>query len=287
MVVMTTSHARLPAPAGAEHLVDHVWVMRAPGGTEPWHALLVPNGRPSVVVSLGEPGERIDVVDRTRTPNAASVAGVRRVPAVIEQRGEAWYVGARLRPYGLAALGLRDLLVDDAAPLEALAPAGIDPAELTATLRDAPDDDAAARALAHRLAAAAPAGAGSRLAHDRVTMVDRATATLDARRGLVTAVDLARSVGVPQTILDTAVGELVGVGLDDFMAMTRFHHFVGGPGGPHQGPAALGVLRRYRVEGRAPRETLRFTGLPPARFVEVRDAVAAVLAPSASPTPAG
>lgn len=283
---MSTSHVRLPAPDGTGHLVEHVWVMRAPAG-EPWRALLVPNGRPSVVVCLGEPGERIDVPARTRTPNAGTVAGVRRLPAVIEQHGEAWYVGARLRAYGLAALGLTDLRVDAATSLDALATAGIDGAELTAVVRSAPEDAAAARTLAMHLAAGAPPGAGARLPHDRVAMIDRATAALDARRGLVTAVDLARSVGVPATILDTALGELVGVGLDDFTAMTRFHHFIGGPGGPHQGAAALRALRRYRVTGRTPRETLRFTGLTPAQLEDVRDAVAALLAPSASPTVAG
>ena len=275
-----TSHVRLPAPAGTGHLVEHVWVMRAPAAATPSRTLLVPNGRPSVVVCLGEPGERIDVLDLGRSPNAGTVSGVRRLPSVIEQRGEAWYVGARLRAYGLAALGLDDLLVDEAAGLEVLAPAGVDAGALPDLLRTAPDDDAAARLLAQRLAEAAPPGSDEQVPRDRILMLDRAVAVLEARRGLVTAVDLARSVGVPPPILDTAVAEHVGVGLDDFTAMTRFHHFVGGPGGPQQGPAALGALRRYRVEGRTPRETLRFTGLPPAQFQHVRETVAAILAPS-------
>lgn len=251
--------------------------MRAPAASQPWRALLVPNGRPSVVVCLGEPGERIDPLDHERSANAGSVAGVRRVPAVLEQRGEAWYVGARLRPYGLAALGLDDLLVDESASLDVLAPAGIDPAALEEEIRDAEGDDGAARVLAARLAAAAEP---ARIPLDRVAMIDRAVAVLEARRGLVTAVDLARAVGTPAMILDTALDEFVGVSLEEFTAVTRFHHFVGGPGGPEQGEAAVRVLNRYRVTGRTPRETLRFTGLTPARYEQVRVAVAALLAPS-------
>lgn len=256
-------------------MVEHVWIMRAPAVETPWRALLVPNGRPSVVVCLGEPGERIDPLDLDRSPNAGTVAGVRRVPAVLEQRGEAWYVGARLRAYGLAALGLRDLLVDDAAGLDALV--GLDAAELQERMRAAGDDDGAARVLAEQLAATAEL---ERVPADRVAMIDRAVAILAARRGLVTAVDLARAVGTPPTIVDTAFDQFVGIGLEEFTAVTRFHHFVGGPGGPEQGEAALRVLSRYRVTGRTPRETQRFTGLTPARYVQVSDAVAAVLAPS-------
>ena len=273
------SHVRLPAPPGTNHLVEHTWVMRAPAASTPWRALLVPNGRPSVVVSLAAAGERIDPVDLERTDNAGTVAGVRRLPAVLEQSGQAWYVGARLRAYGLAALGLTDLLVDESAPLEVLGHAGIDPVSLEAELREAADDDGVTRVLATRLARAA-SDQRDAIPGDRVAMIDRAVAVLDARRGLVTAVELARAVGVPAMILDTAIDEHVGIGLEEFTAVTRFHHFVGGPGGPEQGAAALRVLNRYRVAGRAPRETLRFTGLPPARYEQVRDAVAALLAPS-------
>lgn len=271
-----TSHERVLAPRGTEHLVEHSWVMRAPAG-DPWRALLVPNGRPSIVVCLGEPGERIDPLDGDRTPNAGSVAGVRRLPAVLEQRGEAWYVGVRLRAYGLAALGLGDLLVDESAPLGVLEVAGIDAVELEGQLRRADDDVAAAHLLGQRLASAAT---GEHVPRDRVAMIDRAIAVLVARRGLITAVDLARAVGTPATILDTALDEFVGISLEEFTAVTRFHHFVGGPGGPEQGEAAVRVLHRYRVTGRTPRETLRFTGLDPARYREVRDAVATLVAPS-------
>lgn len=283
MVPMSRSHhVRVPAPAAAQHVVEHTWVMRAPAAPTPWRALLVPNGRPSVVVCLGEPGERIDPIDGDRSPNAGSVAGVRRVPAVLEQQGEAWYVGARLRPYGLALLGLDVRLVDDAAPLEILSDGRsdgetFDVAGLVTRLREAADDDAAGHLLASELAAAVD---HDRVPSDRIAMIDRAVAVLGARRGLVTAIDLARSVGTPATILDTAFDEHVGVGLDEFTAVSRFHHFVGGPGGPEQGRAAVRVLHRYRVEGRTPRETLRFTGLPPAQYREVRDAVAALLEPS-------
>lgn len=272
-----TSHVRLAAPSGTEHLVEHVWVMRAPAAETPWRALLVPNGRPSVVVSLAEPGERIDPLDHERSPNAGSVAGVRRVPAVLEQSGEAWYVGARLRPYGLAALGLGDRLVDDAAPLGALEGAGIEVEDLVSAVRGAADDDERAVLLGRALRDAAEDGA---VPGDRVAMIDRAVAVLGARRGLVTAVDLARAVGVPATILDTAFDEYVGVGLDEFTAVTRFHHFVGGPGGPEQGEAALRVLSRYRATGRSPRETLRFTGLSPTMYARVRDSVAELFTPA-------
>ncbi len=272
-----SSHDRFAAPHGTEHLVEHVWVMRAPATETPWRALLVPNGRPSVVVCLGEPGERVEPLDHERSANGGSVAGVRRLPVVLEQTGEAWYVGARLRAYGLAALGLDDLLVDDAAPLDVLAATGLDPEALASTLRAATDDASAAAALAGALADAAP---DSAIPGDRVAMIDRAVAVLAARRGLVTAIDLARAVGVPAPILDTAVDEYVGVGLDEFTAMTRFHHFVGGAGGPEQGAAAVRVLARYRVSGRTPRETLRFTGFAPAQYRQVRDAVAALLTQS-------
>ena len=269
-----TSHVRVPAPRGTEHLVEHAWVMHAPEGA-PWRALLVPNGRPSVVVCLGEPGQRIDPLDGQRTPNGGSVAGVRRLPAVLEQQGEAWYIGVRLRAYGLAMLGLSDLLVDETAPLKTLEVAGVDAADLVPQLRAADDDVSAAALLAQSLGAAA---SGERVPRDRVAMIDRAVAVLAARRGLVTAVDLARAVGTPAMILDTALDEFVGIGLEDFTAVTRFHHFVGGPGGPEQGEAAVRVLHRYRLTGRTPRETLRFTGLTPASYQQVRDAVSDLVA---------
>lgn len=273
----TVSHARFAPPRETDRLVEHVWVMRAPATSTPWRTLLIPNGRPSVVVCLGEPGERIEPLERERSANGGTVAGVRRLPVVLEQSGDAWYVGARLRAYGLAALGLERLLVDDTAPLEVLETVGIDPVTLVETVRAADDDVTAAATLARQLGAAATDGA---IPVDRLAMLDRAITVLEARRGLVTAIDLARAVGVPAPILDTAIDEFVGVGLDEFTAMTRFHHFVGGPGGPDQGEPALRALHRYRIKGRTPRETLRFTGFPPAQFEAVRDAVAAVLTQS-------
>lgn len=271
-----STHLRVPAPRGTEHLVEHTWVLRAPATPVPWRALLVPNGRPSVVVCLADAGERISPLDRERFPNAGSVSGVRRLPAVLEQSGEAWYVGARLRAYGLAALGLEDRLVDASAPLETLAEAGIDASALEARVRAGADDVERAQSLALVLAEAARPTA---IPADRVAMMDRALAVLAVRRGLVTATDLARAVGVPAPILDTTLDEFVGVNLDELTAVTRFHHFVGGPGGPEQGAAAVRVLSRYRVTGRTARETLRFTGLSPARYAQVRDAVAELLAP--------
>ena len=79
--------------------------MRAPASPV-WRALLVPNGRPSVVVRLGEAGERIDPLELDREPNDSSVSGVRSLPVVLEHSSDAVYVGARLKAYGLAALGL-------------------------------------------------------------------------------------------------------------------------------------------------------------------------------------
>src|SRR5690606_882417 len=152
------------------HLVENVWVMRA-SASPVWRALLVPNGRPSVVVRLGEPGERIDPLELGREPNDSSVSGVRRLPVVLEHSRDAFYVGARLKAYGLAALGLPGRFVDQTAPLEVLEAAGIDPELLQTAVRMAGSDEERLETLARTLAEAFQHGA---VPADRVAMIDRA-----------------------------------------------------------------------------------------------------------------
>lgn len=103
-------------PSDLSDAVEHFWAVENTMVLAAHREILIPNGRPTVVICIGEPGIRI-AVDGTRLSNTSNVAGLITAPVVLEQSGLSSYVGAQLKPWGLRQLGFPPL-VDDHRALE-------------------------------------------------------------------------------------------------------------------------------------------------------------------------
>src|SRR5215469_2199610 len=106
-----------PSPKLALY-VEHFWSVSAPGEQTPRREILIPNGRPMLVLSFASSSVRIDPLTGNRFPNSNMLSGIASQPFVIEQCGASRYIGVQFRPYGLAAFLPGDKLVNRALSID-------------------------------------------------------------------------------------------------------------------------------------------------------------------------
>ncbi|WP_448629688.1 hypothetical protein [Cellulomonas soli] len=180
----TVEYRRLASPASIRDVVEHLWVVRHPGA-EPDREVLLPDGRGGVVVSVGEPGRRVDALTGAVESDDGGVRGIATRPVVRTQVGPSVRIGAQLTPWGLARLSPHALLVDSVAPVATL----VGPAAVEACARAAArgDDGAAVGLLADALALAA------RFDSPELELLVPVLGEVEQQRGLVRASDVARA----------------------------------------------------------------------------------------------
>ncbi len=257
-------------PSDAAWFVESLWAVRAPGGAP--DRVELPDGRPLVVLRLGTPAEWVDPLTYESVALGSVVSGLRTGPVVVRQPGDAWAVGARLTPYGLAALSPGRLLVDDQRPIGDLL--GLDVPQLEAQVRDVwrHDDEAGAAAAARVLVAALVSAVRRPAPRQTLDAVRAAVDLADVERGLLRPVDLARELGCSLADLHRWFVEEIGVEPSTYLSMVRLSRAVGELGAAPDGPASavVAALRDYADAGYSPREVERFTGMEP---LELRRAV--------------
>jgi AraC-like DNA-binding protein len=267
------SYRRYTPPDGVEHVIEHLWVVEAPARMEPVREILIPNGRPTVVLALGDLGVRHDPLTGTATANGNTVFGITTRPYVLEQRGVSHYVGAQLRPYGLAALMPGRHLVDEFVGLDAWLGA----APTAALLREVdghaqPQHQAAALgAFLRRWCAPIPA--------DRLSLLRALVAVVDEEQGRLRVADLARRLLLSQSSLYRLCSAFLGVGPKQFLEVSRYFHFVGGlleaSGGESTG--LLARLHGYYDQAHATRRFKAFTGVSPGVFATTLNGIARLM----------
>ncbi|MEU4604263.1 DUF6597 domain-containing transcriptional factor [Kribbella sp. NPDC023972] len=118
------AYLRVPPPDEQRDVVEHYWMVEAPGSADVRREILIPNGRPALAIALAEPGRRHDPVTGTEWINDASLFGIMTRPHVLTQSGPSSYAGVEFKPWGVAALGVAGGLLggpsDAAATLAAL-----------------------------------------------------------------------------------------------------------------------------------------------------------------------
>src|SRR5690348_15909024 len=98
--------------------VEHFWMVSAPGEETARREILIPNGRPMLVLGFANPSVRIDSVTGNQVPNSNMLFGLATHPFVVEQFGASRYIGVQFRPCGLAAFVRGDKLVNQALALD-------------------------------------------------------------------------------------------------------------------------------------------------------------------------
>ena len=265
------SYLRVPPPPEQGDFVEHYWMVEAPGSpSEVKREILIPNGRPGLAIALAEPGLRQDPVTGHAWTNDASLFGIMTRPHVLTQTGMSSYVGAELKPWGIAALGLPDRLVDAVLPLARWTDPGTAErlaGELVGLEFGQPRADRLAEFV------------GSRLRDVRaVDVVDRAVKVIEEARGAVSVAEVARAVGVSYSSLYRLFTGLTGLGPKQFAEIVRYFHFVGGLlGGPADAASTLAALHGYYDQAHAARDFKRFTGVSATSFRAVQNGIAALM----------
>lgn len=265
------AYVRLPPPDTQRDAVEHYWMVEAPGSpSEVKREILIPNGRPGLAIALAEPGMRQDPVTGERWTNDAALFGLMTRPHVLSQTGMSSYVGAELKPWGIAAFGLSDRLVDGVLPLAAWT----DPRTTQRLARELADFEFGQQ-RADRLAEFI----GQRLQVVRqVDVVGRAVEVIEEARGSVPVAEVAAAVGVSYSSLYRVFAGTTGLGPKQFGEIVRYFHFVGGLlGGPADAQATLAALYGYYDQAHAARDFKRYTGVSASSFRAVQKGIAELM----------
>ncbi len=263
-------YQRFAPPEDLRDLVEHVWLVESPPLPSRRREILIPNGRPGLAVALADPGTRHDPVTRTEWPNAASVSGIMTRPQVIGQTGASSYAGVEFKPWGLAALGLPTLLVDEV--LQFTDWVGERTTyELVDELRAEPFGQSRADRLAAFLSPRLDA------AH-ALPVVAAAVRVIDEARGRTTVADVAELSGTSYSTLYRMFRQSLGIGPKQYAELIRYYHFVGGLlGGPADAQATLSALHGYYDQAHAARDFKRYTGVSATSFLAVQNGIAALM----------
>jgi AraC-like DNA-binding protein len=195
------------------------------------------------------------------------------------------YVGAELKPWGIAALGLPDRLVDRVLPLADWIGAGA-AKRLTGELAELEFGEERAAGLAafldSRLLAVAVVSMARQLpvvpAVRQLSTVSRAVEVIEEAQGSVTVAEVAAAVGVSYSTLYRVFAAATGVGPKQFGEIVRYFHFVGGLlGGPADATAVLAALHGYYDQAHAARDFKRYTGVSATSFRAVQNGIAALM----------
>jgi AraC-like DNA-binding protein len=265
------AYLRFPSPASQHHVVEHYWMVEAAGSaTEVKREILIPNGHPGLVVALGEPGLRHDPLTGTCWTNDAALFGIMTRPQVLTQTGRSSYVGAELKPWGTAALGLSDRFVDGVLPLARWTDART-ANRLARDLRQLEFGQLRADKLAEFV--------GQRLQAVRhAELVESAVRVIEETRGSLPVAEVAARVGASYSTLYRAFVASIGVGPKQFGEIVRYFHFVGGLlGGPADAAATLAALHGYYDQAHAARDFKRYTGVSASSFRAVQNGIAVLM----------
>lgn len=266
-------YRRFPPPPEQRAYVEHIWMVEAPGGAESKREILIPNGRPTVVVSLGRRGVRHDPLTATSHRNGNVVFGITTRPYVLEQRGASSYVGAQLAPWGLAALLRRDRLVDQFLALEGWLGEHAT-RRLVQQLAGREFGEPRAQALGAFLQTRViPIGCTA------LQLLRSAVAVIDETNGLVTVKELSAKLDVSSSSLYRLCKDYMGVGPKQLCEITRYYHFVGGLLRETHGDsdALLACLHGYYDQAHAARSFKRFTGVSATSFKKLHNGIALLM----------
>lgn len=270
IVGTVAAYLRFQPPPEQRDMVEHYWMVEVPGSHEVKQEILIPNGRPGLAIALAEPGVRHDPLTGLARTNDAALFGIMTRPHVLTQTGMSSYVGAELKPWGLAALGLEDLLVDDVLPLHDWVGArttGRLVQELSRLSFGQPRADGLAAFLHARLRPVR-----------QLELADRAVHVIDKSRGAVSVADVVAQTGVSYSSLYRTFVALTGVSPKQFSEVIRYFHFVGGLlGGPADAAATLAALHGYYDQAHAARDFKRYTGVSATSFRAVQNGIAALM----------
>jgi AraC-like DNA-binding protein len=242
--------------------VEHFWIVSAPGEETPRREILIPTGRPMLLLSFASPSVRIDPLTGNHLPNSNMLFGIASQPFVVEQFGQSRYIGVQFRPYGLAAFLRGDKLVNQALSIDAwLGRSGAD--ELNSSLLMHEFGRARVEALDTYLRSVA-AGVDN----PEFQLLGLTIDHIEQAGGQVKVEELAQQLHMHYTTFYRIFKNYVGIGPKLYLDIVRYYTFVGGLLSDHLNDSdrLIASLEGYYDQAHASKEFRRFTGVPPNAF---------------------
>lgn len=260
-------YERFPPSPGLADYVEHFWLIEADLGERRHEEILVPNGRPTLLLSLGDEGWRKDPHTGGEEPNCSGLTGIATGPVLIGQTGQVHLVAAQLSPFGPAALGL-PCAIDRHMALDTL-PGG---APLLAGIRAAGISRAAVERLDTMLLARLnpiPVGIVEILRNSYALLGEKPA---DAR-------SWADRTGVSEDRLYRLFKVHIGISPKTALMIARYQALVGSVLGEERGGgfAQLALLEGYYDQAHANRDFRRFTGVSPRQFRQTLNGIARMM----------
>jgi AraC-like DNA-binding protein len=253
--------------------IEHYWLVSASGEQQPRKEILIPNGRPMLLLSFAQPSSRIDPLTGERLSNTNALAEVTSQPFVIEQSGEAKYIGVQFRPYGLSAFLSGKRIVNQIISLEQWL--GVTPvAMLMHGLRSLDFGQARVEGLDVYLQTCL-----TPLDPSTLQMLDSAVTRIEKLDDHLKIDDIAHDFAMSYTTFYRLFKKHVGIGPKRYLDIVRYFNFVGSllSNDNHDPNALLASLQGYYDQSHASKEFKRFTGLTPNTFRNTLNSIAMLM----------
>jgi AraC-like DNA-binding protein len=264
-------YERFQPEAALAPYVEHFWLIEADLGSVWRDEILVPNGRPTLLFSLGTPGRRKDPDTSVVTANASGFSGIVTRPVIIGQTSKVSLVAAQLRPFGPLAFDSTPH-IDRHVPMAEWAGAETAAALQAALMAEGPSH-AAVKSLARWLTARLrpmPATAVADLNRIYSTLDDEIPADIDS---------WAATAGLSRNRLYRLFRAYVGISPKAALMIARYQALMGkilaDAGG--DGLAQLALLQGYYDQAHANRDFRRFTGVSPRSFKRTLNGIARMM----------
>lgn len=248
-------------------------MVKAPGTEAPKREILIPNGRPTLVICLASPGVRIDPVSGSRIPNDNVVFGITTRPFVLEQLGPSFYIGVQFQPYGLSAFLPRYKLVNEFMPLEDWIG---DKAtrEIRRQLSDVDFEIDGLQTIEHFLQMKIRP-----LKTSPLNVLQSSISLIEEKKGVIEVDPLADQVHLSYSSLYRIFKQYLGINPKQFISITRYFHFVKElvSDNNQNSYALLDAMNGYYDQAHASRDFKRFTGVSPTSFKNISNGIAVLM----------
>ncbi len=254
-----------PGPEIADYL-EHFWIIEADLGSSRREEILVPNGRPTLLVNLGDTGWRKDPQSGDTQPNCSGLTGIGTRPVIIGQTGKVQLIAAQLAPFGPPAFNLPSA-IDQHLALNATFDA------LSQECQRLGACEAAVRHLEQAMVARL-----SPYPTEKLRGLAQTYVLLDSDQPADIQV-WAKTAGMSYDQFYRLFKSFVGISPKTALMIARYQAHIGSllAGERGGGLAQLALLQGYFDQAHANRDFRRFTGISPRKFRQTLNGIAKMM----------
>lgn len=252
--------------------VEHLWALKADNSREPQRQILIPNGRPGLVLCLGNPGTRLDSLTQQAFKNENIYFGIATRPYILDQQGLACYIGVQCTPFGLGAFRTQSPLSNEFGSIHDLFGHRLADA-LIKEVKKADFGESAVRYLDDFLAVH-----HREIPKKQLNRLLRSVDVIDSKNDLARSLSIAKMLDISPTTLRRLFKTYVGISPEQLIGITRYTLFVKELVQNDPRPqATVAALHGFYDESHAAKDFKKYTGLSRSDFLQAYDGIARLM----------